>query len=87
MTHPTLTLPEPKKVLGRKVGASLSDEQDIAYNAECTRLVREAIAKEGGPVRTHYPFDAEDGSTDDLVGLDDEGELVILETERTPRDD
>lgn len=76
--YPTITLPPVEYVVAGADPENLTDEQDKAYNAHCTELVKD-FAREHGTVRTHYPFDLPDGSSDDTVALNDEGELVILD--------
>lgn len=79
MPFPTINLPRIEEVVeGVTNPEQPTDEQDRAWNAHCTELVIN-FAKEHGIVRTHYPFDAEDGSTDDTVTLDVLGEVMILD--------
>lgn len=75
----TLIMPDHSIVApGYKSGDVITDEQDIAYNQECNRLIKEALASEP-EVKTHYPFDLPDGSSDDTVALDDNGEIFVVD--------
>lgn len=83
----TLTMPDHSIVVpGYKLHDVVTDEQDIAYNQECNRLITEALEAERAAgalvpmIKTHYPFDKPDGSTDDTLGFGSEGELFVLDT-------
>lgn len=80
----TLTMPDHSVVVpGYQLHDEVTDEQDIAYNQECNRLILAALAEDDSlvpTVKTHYPFDAPDGSTDDTLGLGLEGEIIVLDT-------
>lgn len=78
MVFPTITLPTIQEVVPGVNPLDPTDDEDRAWNAHCTELVK-AFAQEHGIVRTHYPFDHEDGSSDDTVALDTEGEIMILD--------
>ncbi|QKN87723.1 hypothetical protein IXEL_22 [Microbacterium phage Ixel] len=78
MTYPTINLPRIEEVVPGAFPSMPTDDEDRAWNAHCTELVK-AFAKEHGIVRTHYPFDLPDGSSDDTVTLDDSGEIIILD--------
>ena len=78
MIYPTINLPRIEEVIPDADPTEPSDEHDRAWNAHCTGLV-EAFAREHGTVRTHYPFDLPDGSSDDTVALDGEGRIIILD--------
>lgn len=78
MTYPTITLPPIEEVVPGTDPKHPTDEQDRAWNAKCTELVK-AFAAEHGVIRTHYPFDLADGSSDDTITLDEDGEVVILD--------
>lgn len=76
--YPTLTLPAVQEVFPFVDPKHYTDEVDRAYNVHCTGLVK-AFAAAHGTIRTHYPFDAPDGSTDDTVTLDADGNVVVLD--------
>ncbi len=78
MVYPTINLPPIQEVIPEASPEYPTDDQDKRWNAHCTELVT-AFAKEHGTVRTHYPFDAPDGSTDDTVQLDSEGRVQVLD--------
>lgn len=78
MTYPTINLPPIEEVIPGVFAGFPTDEQDRQWNEHCTELVI-AFAKEHGVVRTHYPFDLPDGSSDDTVTLDKNGDIVILD--------
>lgn len=69
----------PKIVLPERAQADPTDEQDIAYNAECSALVMAFLKERGGYAVTHYPGAPEDGSADDVVALDDAGRIIVLD--------
>lgn len=76
----TLTMPDHSIVVpGYKPHDPVTDAQDIAYNQECNRLILEALGIEP-EVKVHYPFDAPDGSTDDTLGLNEDGAIVVLDS-------
>lgn len=78
MIYPTITLPRIEEVVPGVDPENPTDDEDRAWNAHCTSLVEE-FARTHGTVRTHYPFDLDDGSSDDTVTLDDEGRVIILD--------
>lgn len=79
MIYPTITLPPIEEVVPGVDPENPTDEQDRAWNAHCAELVLAFAREHGGYVRTHYPFDAEDGSTDDTVHLDANGAILVID--------
>ena len=77
--YPTINLPRIEDVVPGVDPEHVTDEEDRTYNAHCTALVEEFARANGGTVRTHYPFDREDGSTDDTVVLGYSGLSVVDE--------
>lgn len=81
----TLIMPTIVDVVPGANPDAVNDEEDIAYNAHCTELVRSELVREREAghepptLRTHYPFDAMDGSTDDTVSLNRDGDVVIID--------
>lgn len=85
MTLRTLELPPHAMVVKLADPDSITDDEDIEYNAWCTAKVTAELldVRESGMepplLKTHYPFDAPDGSTDDTVSLDRDGLVVIVD--------
>ena len=74
-----LKLPKIEDVLPNVVDPHQpTDDEDRAYNAECNRRIKEALSDRES-IRVRYPYGAEDGSDDDLLGLDALGELTLME--------
>lgn len=76
--YPTLVLPTIDQVFPGVDPANPTPQASDAYNLHCTGLVREALAAHG-TIRTHYPFDLPDGSSDDTVTLGASGEIVVVD--------
>lgn len=76
--YPTITMPTLEEVVPGVNPLAPTDQQDRYYNNHCTRLVRDALAV-SPIIRTHYPYDRPDGSTDDTVTLDAEGNITIVD--------
>lgn len=84
----TLTMPDhsvivPGYVAGETV---VTDEQDIEYNRLCNQIITNALVAERSAgslvpmVKTHYPFDLPDGSSDDTVSLGHDDEIIVVDT-------
>lgn len=71
----TLIMPTKPEVIPDWQG---TPEQEDEYNQECNRLIVEALQSDEY-IRTHYPFDRPDGSSDDTLTLGDEGEIVVVD--------
>ncbi len=86
----TIELPPHSHIIPGADDANPSDEHDEAYNAWATDLLTRALLEERAAkaegddspplVKTHYPHDALDGSTDDTLSLDREGLIVVIDT-------
>lgn len=86
----TVVIPPHSEVIAGADDADPSDEHDEAYNAWATEkltqaLLEERAAKPEGDtspplVKSHYPHDAPDGSTDDTLSLDRDGRIVVIDT-------
>lgn len=83
----TLTMPDHSIVVpSYKLGDEVTDEQDIAYNQACNQIITTALVagRSAGSlvplVKTHYPFDLPDGTSDDTVSLGHEDEIVVIDT-------
>lgn len=75
MTNAEIHIPPIAEVLGERVGADPTDEQDIAYNAWITARVLEAL-KVHDRVTVVYA----DGETD-VIAVDREGDVVAVTVE------
>lgn len=76
--YPVVVLPAITDVISGVDPENVTDDQDRFWNAHCTAIVRAAL-EQSPYVRTHYPYDLPDGSSDDTVTLDDDGEIVIVD--------
>ena len=76
--YPTITMPTLDEVVPGANPENPTPEQADAYNAHCTELVRKAL-ESSEYVRTHYPFDLPDGSSDDTLALDGAGEIITVD--------
>ena len=76
--YPTITMPTLDEVVPGANPESPTPEQADAYNAHCTELVRKALGS-SDYVRTHYPFDLPDGSSDDTLTLNGAGEILTVD--------
>ena len=78
MTYPTVQMPRIEEVVPGVDPENPTDAEDRAWNAHCTALALEAL-KGSQYVRTHYPFDLPDGSSDDTITLDEDGQIVVVD--------
>lgn len=78
MTYPTLTLPPIDQVVPGADPAHPNPADSDVYNAHCTDVIRFALGQ-SEYIRTHYPYDLPDGSSDDTLTLGDDGEIVVVD--------
>jgi len=81
----TITIPPHSAIVAGADDDDPSDEHDIAYNAWATETLTRALLEERARgvepplVKSHYPHDAPDGSTDDTLSLDRDGLIVVID--------
>lgn len=76
MVYPTLKMPTKPEVVQDWTG---TPEQEEQYNQECNRLIVEALQSSGGYIRTHYPYNLPDGSSDDTLMLGEDGQIIVID--------